>query len=740
VYAWISTIHLTRLASQRLAAVSMLLVLALSAMAHPGAGHLRTQRPKVAMVQSLPLHVRLQNELREWLAESWQSKRVPARINLLSAGVALGWDRSTVTLNLSREVLQLRPGSAPFEDLLHALHHVAHDALEGEIRAADYVIEIEGEPLVKHLGFEQRLTGTTLAETVHATAAKNLAVRRVTISPGHGWYQANGSWRLQRSTYFGIVEDFINTEFVTRLNDYLVGEGAWVRSTRELNKSAGIGESNWPRWQEAARYFIKSKGTPETVWNSLASDDDLSDDIRARPLYANWRDGEGHATELIVSLHNNGGGGTGTETWYDTQNGFQVESRKLAEAVHTRIIQAIRSQFSASWVDRGVKGSAGGYGENRLATRPAILVEVAFMDTRSPDNDAMQAERFRDLVSVAIRDGIAAYLASKVDLSPPTQPEKFTARAVSARQIDLTWAPATDDTGVVAYRIRRDGQTLAAVTGLRYTDTGLVANQSYEYAISARDASGNWGPEVSLTSRTTAETPYGGMWWVPTESGWGLSITQHRDLLFAAIYSFGPDGQARWWVVPNCPILNRQCEGEVFQVEGGTRPSEPWNGSRITLQNAGTATLRFSDDHTAQFEWRQAGNRITRAIVRNRFAETAQTPQPDYSDLWWNASESGWGVALTQQSDTVFVAWYAFGSDGRASWLVGPSCRLQNGRCRSELYRVNGGSSLSGPWMPSLAVTPVGDLDISFTDASLAVMTYTIDGTSGSRTITRNPF
>jgi hypothetical protein len=42
--------------------------------------------------------------------------------------------------------------------------------------------------------------------------------------------------------------------------------------------------------------------------------------------------------------------------------------------------------------------------------------------------------------------------------------------------------------------------------------------------------------------------------------------------------------------------------------------------------------------------------------------------------------------------------------------------------------------------MPSLAVTPVGDLDISFTDASLAVMTYTIDGTSGSRTITRNPF
>jgi hypothetical protein len=37
-------------------------------------------------------------------------------------------------------VLQLRPGSAPFEDLLHALHHVAHEMVSPLILRARLII------------------------------------------------------------------------------------------------------------------------------------------------------------------------------------------------------------------------------------------------------------------------------------------------------------------------------------------------------------------------------------------------------------------------------------------------------------------------------------------------------------------------------------------------------------------------------------------------------------------------
>ena len=36
---------------------------------------------------------------------------------------------------------------------------------------------------------------------------------------------------------------------------------------------------------------------------------------------------------VVVAIHNNGGGGSGTETWYDTTNGHEAESRKLDESI-----------------------------------------------------------------------------------------------------------------------------------------------------------------------------------------------------------------------------------------------------------------------------------------------------------------------------------------------------------------------------------------------------------------------
>ena len=40
-----------------------------------------------------------------------------------------------------------------------------------------------------------------------------------------------------------------------------------------------------------------------------------------------------------------------------------------------------------------------------------MILEVAFMDTRSPDNDALHDERFKRIVARAIRDALLAWAA-----------------------------------------------------------------------------------------------------------------------------------------------------------------------------------------------------------------------------------------------------------------------------------------------------------------------------------------
>lgn len=259
----------------------------------------------------------------------------------------------------------------------------------------------------------------------HAPTAGPLTGRKIVLSPGHGWtyYGTNPYWHLQRAYYWGIVEDFQNAEMIREVYNLLVNSGATVYVTREMDFYYGDCTTSYtfanltrpapskPWWQMAALYYAARMGAPATVYNNGRSDD-YNRDIAARPLYANHL-----GADIMVSLHNNGFNGTarGTETLYDTGNGYtvvdatkQLGSQYLAQKVQNRIINEIRANYSSTWANRSAQGFDGNYGENRIATRPAILIEVAFMDNAS-DNAALQDPNYCMLVAKAIYEGICDY-------------------------------------------------------------------------------------------------------------------------------------------------------------------------------------------------------------------------------------------------------------------------------------------------------------------------------------------
>ena len=49
----------------------------------------------------------------------------------------------------------------------------------------------------------------------------------------------------------------------------------------------------------------------------------------------------------------------------------------------------------------------------------------------------------------------------------------------------------------------------------------------------------------------------------------------------------------------------------------------------------------------------------------------ANTFMSDFSDLWWNANESGWGVTVTQQREVAFFTFFIYGADGKPAWYTG---------------------------------------------------------------------
>ncbi|WP_411977009.1 glycoside hydrolase family 18 chitinase [Streptomyces solicathayae] len=88
--------------------------------------------------------------------------------------------------------------------------------------------------------------------------------------------------------------------------------------------------------------------------------------------------------------------------------------------------------------------------------------------------------------------------------APPSAPGAPAASNVTDTSVKLTWTAATDDKGIKNYDVKRDGATIATVTGLTYTNTGLTAGTDYSYTVVARDTADQTGPASGATPvRTT---------------------------------------------------------------------------------------------------------------------------------------------------------------------------------------------------------------------------------------------
>lgn len=93
------------------------------------------------------------------------------------------------------------------------------------------------------------------------------------------------------------------------------------------------------------------------------------------------------------------------------------------------------------------------------------------------------------------------------DATAPNQPGNLVQTRAESRKIVVRFDAATDNKGVTAYEVSRDGQvlaTVAATTASRYwyTDSGLTAATNYTYTVVALDAAGNRSTEATLLAGT----------------------------------------------------------------------------------------------------------------------------------------------------------------------------------------------------------------------------------------------
>jgi len=143
----------------------------------------------------------------------------------------------------------------------------------------------------------------------------------------------------------------------------------------------------------------------------------------------------------------------------------------------------------------------------------------------------------------------------------------------------------------------------------------------------------------------------------------------------------------------------------------------------------------FDDNDTNAYRFALAGGEATVAYA---------VPTVQYQDMWWGGpAENGWGVSVVQHRDTLFSVIYVYDNAGKPTWYVMPGGRWNDDAhtgYSGSLYLPHGTPYYAYNAASLAAGSPVGQANIVFIDAEHAVLNYTINGVSGSKSITRQSF
>jgi hypothetical protein len=100
----------------------------------------------------------------------------------------------------------------------------------------------------------------------------------------------------------------------------------------------------------------------------------------------------------------------------------------------------------------------------------------------------------------------------------------------------------------------------------------------------------------------------------------------------------------------------------------------------------------------------------------------------EYTDVYYNPAESGWGVFLVQSDITQFLAFFIYGTDNKPTWYTATLTQNAAGGYNGSLIATTG-SYFGVPWNPAqLTVTSVGTVSFVPTDAYSATITYALTG------------
>ncbi len=320
----------------------------------------------------------------------------------------------------------------------------------------------------------------------------------------------------------------------------------------------------------------------------------------------------------------------------------------------------------------------------------------------------------------------------------------FSLYAADTQTHIFTSSPQTA-VAAVAKELKRSGQIVAS----SYQSFGNAVPNYEQFGGRLCDAAGNNCTQPTaraLFSIFTTEAPPGGLQLPPlirmsqvcTNGTAGCKST--RTFAYATDRTQVLALEGRGYVVDGV-------EGYIYSLQGSA-PA----GTLMLCQAFDTARI----DHILYANTTCDRSQLTNAAGENTggnyqaagalgYVLATAPPVPlNYTDIWFNANESGWGIHLAHHNQQLFGAWFTYDEQGNQLFIVMPGCNVQafdGTTCRGDLYRTTGPSFRAPVFNPALVVSnKIGTGTVTFSGQDSGTFSYQIGNTSISKSIQRQPY
>ena len=176
----------------------------------------------------------------------------------------------------------------------------------------------------------------------------------------------------------------------------------------------------------------------------------------------------------------------------------QAPTQPGALAATAQSSTSIRLSWSASSDNVGVTG----YTITRGGVSLGTVAGTSYTDFGlSPSTGYSYVVTALDAVGNASVGATSSATTPALDAIAPSAPGTLTATITRGRKVNLSWGAATDNVGVVAYRVFRGGSQVAQVTGTTFRDA--PGRGVFAYTVVAIDGAANVGAASNLVTVRT---------------------------------------------------------------------------------------------------------------------------------------------------------------------------------------------------------------------------------------------